>query len=90
MTEVIKRNKKRQKFSRAKLERSIILAAREAKITASKAKQLARDVAEGISEAMSKRRSVKSTELRRRIFRRLESRSAATITAWRRYDRMKY
>ena len=87
MVDVIKRDKRRQKFSRAKLERSIILAAREAKLTTSRGKQIAEDIADGITKAISRRRSIKSTELRRKIFSRLEARSKSIISAWRRYER---
>ena len=87
MADIIKRDKRRQKFSRAKLERSIILAARGAKLTTARGKQIAQDIAGGITKEISRRRSIKSTELRRKILSRLESRSKAMISAWRRYDR---
>lgn len=87
MTSVIKRNKRRQKYSMAKLERAIQKAAREGKVKAAKGKQVAREIATGITKAVKRRRSVKATELRRRVLRRLESRSRAAVVAWRRFDR---
>lgn len=86
MTDVIKRNKTRQKFSVIKLERSIQKAAREAKLNAAKGREIAREIAGGVTKLIKKRKSVKSTELRRRVLRRLENRSMAAVLAWRRFD----
>ena len=87
MTTVIKRDKRRQAFSKSKLERSIQRAAKEAKLKTARAKEIAKDVAEGVSKAIARKASVRSTELRKRVFRRLESRSNAIISAWRKYDK---
>jgi len=90
MVEVIKRNKRRQKFSVNKLKKSVMAAAREAKLNKVEGNQLARDVTEGVYRTIRRRKSVASTELRRKVLRRLESRSRAAIAAWRRHERRKY
>ena len=90
MVDVIKRNKRRQKFSINKLQRSIMGATREAKLGKTQGGQIAKDIAEGFYRSIRRRKSVASTELRRRALRRLESRSRAAISAWRRFERRKY
>ncbi len=87
MVEVIKRNKRRQKFSANKLRRSIIAATREAKLGQTQGSQIAGNITEGIYRTIQRRKSVASTELRRKVLRRLESRSRAAIVAWRRHEK---
>jgi len=90
LTFVIKRNStKKEKYSQRKLERSIELAAKDAKLGSAKAKALAREIGKGIHAFARKRRTIKAVQLRRMALRRLESRSRAAVSAWRRHDRKK-
>ena len=87
MATVIKRNKHRQKFSQQKLSRSIERAAREAGVSKNERKVFAREISAGIAKIVHKKRSVRSTQIRRMALRRLESRSKASVGAWQRHDR---
>ena len=87
MTSVIKRNKHRQAFSQRKLARSIEKAVREAKLGTKRAKELAREIGTAISKSVRRKKSVRSTELRRMVFRRLESKARSAMSAWRRFER---
>lgn len=85
--DVIKRNRRRQRFSKTKLEKSIIKASRGAKIASSKARELARDISESVRNSLRGKRSVRTTDLRRLILRRLDTRARSVASSWRRYDR---
>ncbi len=87
MTDVVKRNGKKQKFSKAKLEKSVEKAAKEAKVSAAHIKTLVKEISEGVSAAIGGRKSIKSAELRRKVLDRLGRRSKAAVAAWRRYDK---
>jgi len=87
MGQVIKRSKKKQTFSAAKVRRSVQRAAREARISTARAGELTRDVADAVVKRFRGRRAVKTTELRRALLRRLDIRARTVSVAWRRYDR---
>lgn len=84
---VIKRGGRRQRFSAAKLRRSIDRAAREGKVRASERAVMVREVSTGILGHLRARRSVRSSELRRMVIGRLGRRSRAAVAAWRRQER---
>lgn len=86
---VIKRSGKKESFSRAKLERAIDRAAKEGRVNAERRREISKEVSESVKNALSKRRTIKTTELRRRVLDRLERRSRAIASAWRSYDRRK-
>jgi len=87
MGRVIKRSGRRQAFSAAKVRRSVQQAARDAKVSTAKTRELLRDVADSAVNFYKRKRVVKATELRRSILRRLDRRARAVSSAWRRYDR---
>lgn len=87
MAKVIKRDKRKQQFSRTKLEKSIEKAAKEAKISAARIKTIVKEISEGVYAHVRKKKLVKSTDLRRYVLGRLERRSKAATAAWRRFDR---
>lgn len=84
---VIKRNQRREAFSRRKLERAIEHAAREARVSRMERRTLAREVARDVQDSLRRRQSVTSVELRRRVLGRLGRRARSVATAWRRYER---
>lgn len=89
MTKVLKRDKKKQAFSAAKLKRSIEKAAKEAGIVIAKRKKLVREIAEPVTALAKKKSVIKAIAIRKMIFRRLETRAKSVINAWRKYERKK-
>ncbi len=89
MVDVIKRDRKRERFSRAKIHRAVEKAAQQARVSASRRKELAREISEGVHERLSGKRSVRSSELRRMVLSRLERREPSAATAWRRYKKIR-
>ncbi|HLC74329.1 MAG TPA: ATP cone domain-containing protein [Candidatus Nanoarchaeia archaeon] len=87
--DVIKRNRKRQRFSATKLRRSIDGAARRGSVKASQRSVIVREISTGIMGRLRGRRTVRSTELRRMVLGRLERKSRAAAAAWRRSERKK-
>ncbi|MBU0636045.1 hypothetical protein KKE06_03395 [Candidatus Micrarchaeota archaeon] len=87
MTAIIKRSGKRQKFSKAKIKRAIEKAAQKGKVSKKERLKIAREISEGISKAFRRTRSVRASEVRRRILQRLETKSKASVRAWQQYDR---
>ncbi|MFH1801629.1 MAG: ATP cone domain-containing protein [archaeon] len=89
MTQVIKRGGKRQAFNPSKIRNAIKSAAKEAKLPRAKIQRLIKEVGDSVVDFYKKKRIVKSTVLRRSILRRLERKSKAVASAWRRYERKK-
>ena len=85
---VIKRDGKRQKFSPAKIKRSIEKTAKDAGVSAAKRKELLKEVALPIIK-LYKHKRVKSVDLRKVILRRLSTRSKSTVAEWKRYEKKK-
>ena len=90
MVDVIKRSGRRQRFSHVKLARAVERAAKEAKLSTAKRRELVKEVSTGISSSLGRRHSIPAIDLRRRALRRLESRSKATLKSWRRFDRRRH
>lgn len=86
MGTVIKRDGRRQELSSSKIRRSVQRAAMDAKMSASKIRELVNDVADSVIKQYKEKR-VKSTELRRSILGRLDRRAKTVSSAWRRFDR---
>jgi len=89
MKHVIKRNKKKQTYTIKKLERAVEKAAKDAKISLKGRKKLIHEVAHTLHYKLKGRTSIKTTDLRRLILRRLDRRSKKTARAWRRHDNRK-
>jgi len=85
---VIKRGGKTQKFSPGKIKKAIEKTAKDAGLSSAKRKELLKEVALPIIK-LYKHKRVKSVDLRKVILRRLQSRSKATVSAWRRYEKRK-
>lgn len=89
MTNVIKRDGKKQAFSPAKLRNSVMAAAKDAKLPSAKVNQLIKDVAEPVIALIKKKRVVRVTAIRKYLLGRLERRSKLIAGAWRRYEKQK-
>ena len=89
MVKVLKKRKKKQTFSPAKLKRSIEKAAREAKSSQAKIKKLIEEVANPVIALTKKKRVIKTTDIRRLLLGRLERRARSVSNAWRKYEKKK-
>jgi transcriptional regulator NrdR family protein len=88
MTTVIKKGgEKRQAFSPAKIKNAINAAAKKAKLSPAKRVKLVKEVADPAIALFKKKRLVKATEIRRSILRRIETRSKATASAFKRFKK---
>ncbi len=89
MTHVIKRGGGKQAFIPSKIRKSVKKAAREAGLSLKKAENLVKEVAESVINFCRKKRAVKTTDIRKSILRRLERRTRAVASAWRRHEKKK-
>jgi transcriptional regulator NrdR family protein len=89
MTTVIKKGGRRQAFSAAKIKRSVLKAAKEAKLSKSKAQALVKEVATPVIALCKKKRTVKSSYIRKTLLGRLNRKAKSVVSAWRKYDRRK-
>jgi len=87
MAFVIKKNKKRQTFTPAKIRRSIERAAREAKVSPKKIKKLMAEVADPLIKLVKRKRTVRASYLRKSILGRLDRRLKKVSNAWKKFDR---
>ena len=86
MGTVIKKGGRKQLFNATKLRRSILKAAKEAKLSKAKANELIKQVAEPVI-ALYKKKKVKTADLRKALLGRLNRRAKKVSSAWKRYDR---
>ena len=89
MVIVLKRSGKKQAFSRAKLESGIRKALKEGRVTGKKASDITKEIADGVTKSIRRKRLVKAVKIREMTLGRLERRSKAAATAWKRYDKKK-
>ncbi len=89
MVNVIKRDGRKQAFSRSKLAKAIEKASKEAKVPAAKRRILQREVIAGVVASIGRRSTVKASEIRQRVLSTLQKKSKATVNAWKRYDAKK-
>ena len=89
MVKIIRKNKKIVAFSAAKLKRGILRAGKDAKINAKELKQIVRKVSAPVIRAIRKRRSVKSSAIRKAVLARLDKSYKNIAKAWRKYDKKK-
>jgi transcriptional regulator NrdR family protein len=89
VTEVIKKDKKREAFDADKLRKSIEDAARESGISEEKAREVTARVARIVIEMAEKEDEIEAHVLRERILKELDSVEPAVSEAWRNYDKTK-
>ena len=86
---VIKRGGKKQKFIPSKIRNSIKKAAKEARISDTKTKELIKEISEPAINFYKKKRFVKTTELRKSILGRISRRAKSVATAWKKHEKRK-
>jgi transcriptional regulator NrdR family protein len=89
MTSVIKRGGSKQKFSPSKLKKSIDWALKDAKVPKAKRDGLVKEIGGEIISLFSKRKLVKTTEIRSAVLKRLTKKSKAAVAAWKRSEKKK-
>jgi transcriptional regulator NrdR family protein len=87
MTKVIKRGGRIQKFSPSKIKKSVMGAARDAKVQKAKRAKLVREVTGPVIKACKKKKTVKATAIRSLIVKRLKKKSKEAAAAWIKYER---
>ena len=87
MPMVIKRNQRREKFSRKKLDKSIYAAATEACIPEKKLKVLTDEISEKVAAKMKDDGEITTSMIRGTVLRSLDGTEPAVSRAWRIYDR---
>ena len=89
MTDVIKRNRRRERFDARKLRRAIENAARESKISDKRVKEVVDRVSRKIIEIAEKKREIEAEDIRERTLRELDALEPAVSEAWRNFDKNK-
>jgi transcriptional regulator NrdR family protein len=89
MTNVIKKGGGKQRFSPSKLKKSIDWALKDAKVAKKKRDLLVKEVGGEIIALFSKRKLVKTTEIRNAVLKKLVKKSKAAVAAWKRSEKKK-
>ncbi len=89
MTQVIKRGGRKQAFMPSKIKKALKGAARESGFSSSKAEKLVKEVGEAVIAFFRKKRVVKTTDIRKSILNRLNTRAKSVASSWRRKERKK-
>jgi transcriptional regulator NrdR family protein len=87
MVKVIKKNKKIVAFKASKIQRSVMAAARDAKVYPKERKALARLVSRYVTSKIKGRKVVSYKTLRTLALKRLGQSSRDAAASWRKYDR---
>ena len=87
MTEVIKKDKKKEAFDADKLKKSIELAARESGISEERAKEVTENVAKTVIEMVEKEKEIETQSIRKMILKELDSAEPAVSESWRKYEK---
>ncbi|MDO8628194.1 MAG: hypothetical protein Q7R56_00380 [Nanoarchaeota archaeon] len=86
MVKVIKRSGKQQVFSVVKIRKSVLAAAKDARLSAAKTKQVVEDVSMSIQKSLKGKKVIRSVDLRKKILGRLDRLARSVARAWREYD----
>ena len=89
MTEVIKKDQRREAFDAEKFRRSIESAAKEAGLAEEKVREVTDKVANPIIEMAEKETEIESRVLRERALSELDNVEPSVSQAWRNYDQTK-
>ena len=87
MVKVVKKGGKKEAFVPKKIRTSVQMAAKEAGMAPRQIGDLIEDVAEPVIKLYSKRRVVKTADLRRSLLGRLDRKAKKVSAAWRRHER---
>ena len=88
--DIIKRNGKKQKFSKPKLVKGLMKCCKGAKMSSVRCKKLAEGVSSSVVEGLKGKRSIKAIDLRRRVLRRLDRSAKKVARAWRSFDKKRH
>jgi len=89
MVQVIKRGGRKQMFMPSKIKNSIMKAARAARISPAKTKDLVKDVGESVIDLYKRKKLVKTVDLRKSILGRLSRRVKSVASAWKKTEKRK-
>jgi transcriptional regulator NrdR family protein len=87
MIDVIKRDASRQPFSEQKLRRSIEAAAKEAKVSAQRIKQIVDDASREVLSLAKGTIPLETKTIREKILSKLDTIESSVSEAWRAFDR---
>ncbi len=87
MTKVIKKGGKEQKFVPNKIKRAIEKAAKEAKLLPAERKVLIRVVGGSVIKACRRRKTIKSSMIRKMIVDKLQKKSKPVASTWRKFEK---
>lgn len=89
MVQVIKRGGRRQKFIPAKIKNSIKKAAKAARVSPAKTRELVKDVGESVIDLYKRKKLVKTIDIRKSILGRLNRRAKSVASAWKKSEKRK-
>jgi len=89
MTEVIKRDKRRESFSAEKVRRSIESAAREANVAEERAKEIVEKVSRKVTAMAEQGSEIETRAIREAILNELDTLEPRVSEAWRKFDETK-
>ena len=87
MTQVIKKDKRRETFDLGKIRRSIETAAKEAGLSDERIKKIVDEVSQVAIDVGKKKAEIETRALRETILKKLDELEPAVSKAWRKYDR---
>jgi len=87
MGQIIKRGGKKQAFSATKIRKAIQKAAKDAKFSPAKTKEVVRNVGEAVIKYYKNKKAVKSVDVRKAILGRLDRGVKPVAFVWRKFEK---
>lgn len=90
MTQVMKRGGRLQAFSPSKLKKAIAAAIRDAKVPRTARTKILREVANSVTKAVKKRKTIKATAISKLVATKLRAKSKEAAAKWVKYERRRH
>lgn len=87
MVKVLKKGRKKQAFKAAKVRKSILRAAKEARVSASKRQKIAKMLSKHIAKGVRGKKTVRASDIRKAVLAHLGKQAKPAARAWRNFER---
>jgi len=89
MTKVLKKGKRKQAFRAAKIRKAILMAAKDARVSAARRASLARRLGAHIARGVKGKATVRAANIRKAVLAHLGKHANSVARAWRNYEKRK-
>jgi len=89
MAKVLKKGKRKQAFRAAKVRKAILMAAKDARVSASKRQKIARMLSQHVAKGVRGKKTVRASNIRKAVLAHLGKQAKPIARAWKNYEKRK-